>query len=177
MTYLDKLKKEHPDWDDYTVLATARNTYPWNFGYESQYSTDSQYMCEREYTVNKCIYCWQRQMLETENEPTNDIDIYQKNALRTCSTPMEHDMLMQGLMGLCGEAGECIDIYKKCLFQGHELDRAHLAEELGDVAWYLAVAARGAGYNLSDIFNMNITKLRKRYPDGFDANKSVNREN
>jgi NTP pyrophosphatase (non-canonical NTP hydrolase) len=177
MTYLEKLKKEHPDWDDYTVLATARNTCPWNFGYETQYSPTSQYMCEREYTVNKCIDCWRRDIPEQESEPVNDVDIYQYRALRTCSTPEETDMLVQGLMGLCGESGECMDIIKKHLFQGHELDKAHLAEELGDVAWYLAVAAKGAGYNLSDIFNMNIAKLKKRYPDGFDADRSVNREN
>lgn len=105
-----------------------------------------------------------------------DINRYQKMALRTCSTPDEKDMLAQGLMGLCGESGECMDILKKHLFQGHELDKKHLAEELGDVAWYLAVAARGAGYDLSDIFAMNIEKLKKRYPDGFDADRSVNRD-
>lgn len=105
-----------------------------------------------------------------------DINRYQKMALRTCSTPDEKDMLTQGLMGLCGESGECMDILKKHLFQGHELDKKHLAEELGDVAWYLAVAARGAGYDLSDIFAMNVEKLKKRYPDGFDAGRSVNRD-
>lgn len=108
--------------------------------------------------------------------PTKDIDNYQQLALRTCSTPGEDDMITQGLMGLCGESGECMDILKKHLFQGHDLDKKHLAEELGDVAWYLAIAARGAGYKLSDIFDMNIAKLKKRYPDGFDAERSINRE-
>ncbi len=45
---------------------------------------------------------------------------------------------MNGVMGLCGESGEVIDILKKHLSQGHELNKEKMAEELGDVAWYLA---------------------------------------
>lgn len=112
---------------------------------------------------------------------------YQKLALRTmpplastiCDTPERFTCmrLLEGLMGLNGESGECIDIYKKNLFQGHaELDREHLAEELGDVAWYLAEAAYAIGYSLDDILEMNIKKLEKRYPNGFEAERSVNRE-
>lgn len=174
MNFLEKLKQDHPDWDDDSLLATARNTCPWNFGYERADSVAAKDFCGRDYYSDKCIDCWKRQI--PEEEPVNDIDIYQRKALRTCSTPNEDEMLLHGLMGLCGEAGECIDIYKKCAFQGHTLNKAHLAEELGDVAWYLAVAAKGAGYKLSDIFDMNIKKLGKRYPDGFDADRSVNRE-
>lgn len=115
------------------------------------------------------------------------VNEYQKLALRTMSpqTSTLSDIpnglscgrLLEGLMGLNGEAGECIDIYKKNLFQGHEdLDRKHLAEELGDVAWYLAEAAFAIGYKLDDIFEMNIKKLEKRYPNGFEAERSMNRE-
>ena len=70
------------------------------------------------------------------------INEYQKNALRTANkslTPFQQ--LKNGVMGLNGEAGECIDILKKHLFQGHELDREHIAKELGDIAWYLALSA------------------------------------
>jgi len=111
---------------------------------------------------------------------SNDADIYQKEALLTeCGMLNRGDpvkRLLNGLMGLNGEAGECIDLLKKHLFQGHPLDFTELAEELGDVAWYLAISADALGYKLSDIFNMNIKKLEKRYPDGFEAEKSVNRE-
>lgn len=102
---------------------------------------------------------------------------YQKLAART-STPEKfmNGKLLEGLMGLCGETGECIDIYKKSIFQGHPVDKEHLAEELGDVAWYLAEAAGAIGYDLDDIFEMNIEKLKKRYPNGFEAEKSINRE-
>lgn len=104
-----------------------------------------------------------------------DADDYQKEALRTAAEGDDHELLINGLMGLCGESGECIDILKKHEFQGHELDREKLKEELGDVAWYLAIAAEGLGYKLSDILDSNIEKLKKRYPDGFDAEKSINR--
>ena len=83
--------------------------------------------------------------------------------------------LLNGVMGLNGESGECIDILKKALFQGHGLDTEHLAEELGDVAWYLAVSADALGYTLEEIMQMNVEKLRKRYPAGFSSDRSVNR--
>ena len=86
------------------------------------------------------------------------------------------DRLINGLMGLNGEAGEAIDILKKHLFQGHELDREHLAKELGDVAWYLAISADALGYTLEQILQINIDKLRARYPDGFEADRSLNRK-
>ena len=100
---------------------------------------------------------------------------YQTAALRTAGTEDQRELLVNGVMGLCGEAGECIDIVKKHLFQKHDLDTKHLAKELGDVAWYLAVAAYAIGYSLDTIFEMNIEKLRARYPDGFDAQRSTHR--
>lgn len=96
-----------------------------------------------------------------------------KNAIEN---EVQTNRLINGLMGLNGEAGEAIDILKKHLFQGHDLDREHLAKELGDVAWYLAVSADALGYSLEQILQMNIDKLRARYPDGFEAERSVNRE-
>ena len=113
------------------------------------------------------------------------INEYQKECRRTESgikyatdsdgQPVSDLRLLNGLMGLNGEAGECIDIMKKYLFQGHGLDKEHLAEELGDVAWYLAVTADALGYSLQEIFKMNIEKLRERYPDGFEEERSINR--
>ena len=102
---------------------------------------------------------------------------YQKEALRTASKDLDNNlMLIDGLMGLNGEAGECIDILKKHLFQGHDLDKEHLAKELGDVSWYLALCATAIGYDLETIFQMNLDKLAARDPDGFDADKSRNRK-
>lgn len=104
------------------------------------------------------------------------INEYQQEALRTASgMHTQYPMILNGVLGLGGESGECLDIVKKHLFQGHDLDRAHLAEELGDVAWYLAVSAHALGFDLESILQGNVDKLRKRYPDGFDRNRSVYR--
>ena len=103
---------------------------------------------------------------------------YQKEAMRTASGMSQQcndNLLLNGAMGLNGEAGEVIDILKKHMFQGHELDKAHIAKELGDCLWYIAIAAEGAGYTLDEIAEMNKTKLRKRYPEGFEIEKSLNR--
>lgn len=108
-----------------------------------------------------------------------DANVYQQAALRTLNSntfDTPYALLTDGVMGLCGESGECIDLVKKFLFQGHELDRDKLAEELGDVAWYLAATAHAIGYSLEDVFQKNIDKLRRRYPDGFTEEKSIHRE-
>jgi NTP pyrophosphatase (non-canonical NTP hydrolase) len=105
------------------------------------------------------------------------INEYQKAAMRTAnSTQKEYPLILNGVLGLGGESGECLDIVKKHLFQGHELDVEHLAEELGDVAWYLAVSAYAIGEDLESILQRNVDKLRKRYPDGFEVERSMNRE-
>ena len=101
---------------------------------------------------------------------------YQCLALRTASSSQPYDHILNGVMGLNCEAGECIDIVKKNMFQGHTLDIDKLIDELGDVLWYVAITADGIGVQLEDIMQHNIDKLRKRYPDGFDAERSINRE-
>ena len=101
---------------------------------------------------------------------------YQKKALTTLNPALSKtDVLLNGVMGLCGEAGECIDLVKKHLHQGHPLDAEKLAKELGDVAWYLAETAWALEIPLEDILRGNLDKLKKRYPQGFDAEKSMNR--
>lgn len=114
-----------------------------------------------------------------KEHPTMTINEYQALALRTESRittdPIPYIRVLEGLMGLNGEAGEAIDIMKKVLFQGHEFDREHMAKELGDVAWYLAISADALGYDLETIFQMNIDKLKARYPEGFDVDHSLHR--
>ena len=98
---------------------------------------------------------------------------YQKLAMRTLNPELSRkDVLINSVMGLCGESGEAIDIVKKWLAQGHELDKAKLAKELGDIAWYLAEAATALDMPLGDILQGNIDKLKARYPEGFEADRS-----
>ena len=104
-----------------------------------------------------------------------DFNEYQKLAMRTASDKSKQNRVLNGVMGLCGEAGECIDIVKKHMFQGHELDAKKLIDEASDCLWYLAEIATGLGISLDDIANHNVEKLKKRYPDGFEINKSLNR--
>lgn len=102
---------------------------------------------------------------------------YQTAAQRTSRKggfAVEH--LLNGVLGLVGESGEVADIVKKVAFQGHEIDIEHIAKELGDILWYVAETATAIGYDLETIGRMNIVKLEKRYPDGFSAERSQNRE-
>ena len=102
-----------------------------------------------------------------------DINEYQKLAMTTLNPELsKRDVLINSVMGLCGESGETIDIVKKWIAHGHELDKAHLAEELGDIAWYLAEAATALDMDLEDIFQANIEKLKNRYPEGFSSQNS-----
>ena len=102
---------------------------------------------------------------------------YQKLAMTTLNPALDKkDVLINSVMGLCGESGEAIDIVKKWLMQGHELDKEHLIKELGDVAWYLAEAATALDVPLETVLQGNLDKLRQRFPNGFDTEASVHRK-
>ena len=104
------------------------------------------------------------------------INEYQDLAMRTLNPELsQKDVLINSVMGLCGESGECIDIVKKWLAQGHALDRDKLAKELGDVAWYLAEAATALEIPLEEILAANIEKLKQRFPEGFTTEDSLAR--
>ena len=104
------------------------------------------------------------------------INEYQALAMRTLNPSLSRkDILINGVMGLCGESGKAIDIVKKHLAQGHELDRDALIKELGDVAWYLAETAYALGVPLEEVLTRNIEKLKARYPEGFETRRSVER--
>ena len=105
------------------------------------------------------------------------INEYQTAALRTAQTDKltARELLLNSALGLCGESGEVADLLKKYHFQGHGLDIEHIAKELGDVAWYLAVGAYAIGLDLESIFRMNKEKLEARYPNGFSTDRSLHR--
>ncbi len=101
---------------------------------------------------------------------------YQKLAMRTKGTLEGNESLVAGALGISGEAGEVTDYIKKIVFHGHKLEEEKLAKEIGDVLWYCALLAESIGINLETIAEMNIEKLRNRYPDGFSTEKSINRK-
>lgn len=102
---------------------------------------------------------------------------YQREAMRTDAGTDYPTMepIVNAALGIAGEGGEVADIIKKHIFQGHELDREHVAKELGDVLWYIALGAHSIGYSLEQIMEMNVEKLRNRYPDGFESDRSIHR--
>lgn len=105
------------------------------------------------------------------------INEYQGLAMRTSNKDLsKEDHLLNGVLGLCGESGEIADLIKKTRMQGHPMDIEHIAKELGDVCWYIAETATAIGCDLETIMKMNIEKLKKRYPTGFDTERSQHRE-
>ena len=102
---------------------------------------------------------------------------YVKNAVRTVNEDLNRkEWILNGALGLCGESGEVADVIKKYAFQGHVLDLDELKDELGDVFWYIALLCDVCGFTFEEIQEHNIDKLKKRYPEGFEEEKSVNRK-
>lgn len=115
-------------------------------------------------------------MSEQVRKNYDNLDEYQAiNSKRNKTYPSIMEALKDGALGLNGEAGEVADIVKKYTYHGHDLDKEHLKEELGDTLWYISALATAIDVPLSEIATQNVEKLHKRYPEGFDASKSVNR--
>lgn len=105
-----------------------------------------------------------------------DVSAYQNQAARTRNPALDPEQhLANAALGLAGETGEIVEQIKKHLFQGHDLDHASLAKELGDVLWYLADLATTLDMSLSLVASQNISKLRERYGDSFDPQRSRER--
>lgn len=92
--------------------------------------------------------------------------------------PWDNDIggILNGCLGLSGEVGEFNDMVKKWIFHEKPLDTDHAQKELGDVLWYVAMICRSFGWDMNQIMQMNIDKLKARYPDGFDVKLSANRK-
>lgn len=105
-----------------------------------------------------------------------DMNNYQHLASRTINkdlTPVQ--MGKHALHGMVGEIGEIHSIYQK-KYQGHEWDGEHVKKELGDLLWFIAEYCTAKGWKLEDIAEMNIAKLKARYPEGFEETKSLHRK-
>ena len=100
---------------------------------------------------------------------------YQYLAMRTASAKTEKDMLYHGVFALTSQAGEVAGLLQK-VYQGHDLDDEHLIKELGDCMWMIAEICTSKGFNLDDVMQTNIDKLKVRYPDGFESERSLHRK-
>lgn len=98
---------------------------------------------------------------------TMNLNDYQSAAMRTAKNLGETGDLMHAALGLTSEAGEFADAVKKHLVYGRDLDRVNAAEEVGDLLWFCALAARALGVPLADIAQANVEKLHRRYPDAY----------
>lgn len=101
---------------------------------------------------------------------------YQNLAARTISKKLiliEKELHALHLMA--SEVGEIHGIYQKS-YQGHRIDWEDLKKELGDLLWGIAEFCTVRRWDLEEIMQLNIEKLRKRYPDGFSEDRSLNRE-
>ena len=101
---------------------------------------------------------------------------YQKAAARTINQNLDWaQKAMHALHGMSGEVGEIHSLYQKS-YQGHEIAFIHLKKELGDLLWFIAEYCTAMGCTLEEVAQMNIDKLKARYPEGFDADKSLHRK-
>lgn len=101
---------------------------------------------------------------------------YQQLAQRTANMHGTVEKLMNAALGLAGESGEVADYVKKWAFQDHSFEGEKIIEEIGDILWYIAEAATALNITLESVAQYNIDKLRKRYPAGFNSERSINRE-
>ena len=93
-----------------------------------------------------------------------------------CNVPQ----LLTAAVGLSAESGEFTEVVKKIIFQGkpyNEDNVFHMKRELGDICWYIAQACMALDTSFDEIIEMNVDKLKARYPGGeFDVSKSENRK-
>lgn len=104
-----------------------------------------------------------------------DFNEYQSKVKRTMK-PTNPSEVEDYTIGLVGEVGELINYLKKFLFHGHNLDKLHVEEELGDILWYLCALANSMNLSMDDVAYKNIIKLEKRYPNGFTSRDSIERK-
>lgn len=90
--------------------------------------------------------------------------------------PCDLGGVVNASLGLSGEVGELNDYIKKAIFHKHPLDLVAVKKEISDIMWYTALMCESFGFDMGEIAQMNIEKLKARYPDGFDCEKSLHRK-
>lgn len=101
---------------------------------------------------------------------------YQRLAARTIDNKLDRESVMyHALHGMVGEMGEIHSLFQK-IYQGHDMDDEHLKKECGDLLWFIAEFCTARDWTLESVMEMNIEKLKKRYPEGFSAERSLHRQ-
>ena len=101
---------------------------------------------------------------------------YQALARRTQNKEiMPIERRLHALHGMSAEVGEIHSIYQK-FYQGHPIGTEELVKEVGDLMWFIAEFCDVIGADMEEVAEKNIAKLKDRYPEGFDAERSINRE-
>lgn len=132
------------------------------------------------HTDDKCSIDWLTNELEQVCElPFMRGNDYQKLAARTINPDLYYSaniksMTMHALHGMVGEIGEIHSLYQK-VYQGHEFDYDHMKKELGDLLWFIAEYCTAMGWDLEEVMALNIEKLKARFPEGFEVDKSLHR--
>ena len=111
--------------------------------------------------------------------PSQDSDILEARIDELVANGADVPHLLTAALGLTAESGEFTEVVKKIILQGkpyNEENVFHMKRELGDVCWYIAQACMALDTTFDEIIEMNVDKLKARYPGGeFDVHKSENR--
>ena len=113
------------------------------------------------------------------SDESKDYSAFDKRTYElTKDIPVER--LLTAALGICAEGGEFTEVVKKMIFQGKPVNDEnifHMKRELGDICWYLAQACMALDTTFDEVIEMNVEKLKARYPGGeFDVHFSENRK-
>ena len=124
--------------------------------------------------IREALELWKQKWSGPQPEMT--LNEYQKLAARTINGANEdYEKEMHAVLGMCAEVGELQSLYQK-MYQGHQWDKEHALKELGDLLWFVAEYCTACGTTLEYVARLNVDKLKRRYPDGFDETRSIIRE-
>ena len=116
----------------------------------------------------------------TSPPSSNYADLLRRINLLEIEDDADVPRLLTAALGLTAEAGEFTEVVKKIILQGkpyNEDNVFHMKRELGDICWYIAQACMALDTTFDEIIEMNVEKLKARYPGGeFDVHKSENRK-
>lgn len=193
--WYDALDCFHPVWRDageFPLAAAedrARARLAEGFEVSEEERAVSGYMCPG-YEVHQAQLCPRDGGIDvsgatrlvayhaTEGAPVEPLtfDGFQHDVSRTAPDEEGERLVSNAVLGMCGEVGEFAELFKKAWYQGHDLDPKKAVEELGDVMYYVFLAAEALGVSAEEVALANVAKRAERYPDGFSEGASLGRD-